>query len=262
MKLKTIIAATAAIVFAGNVAAQATSGSSLNESGGGTYLGALPVGIVANPLLRDALQGLQLDASCVGEDTKACMPSISTIELASLMQNAFGDEWGNYGVDAFGTGQLASAVVCGGLTDEPTRVAARHVGIGCTASNPEGGFTNVASTFQFASDAASCLSTVTSFTAGGIGFASADSESADYRFIKLDGESPDLANFIAGNYAMFADVHGGSLTGTTTEQPFGTTGAVAKELNPPMHADAGNYNASNECAAGRLRNSLGGNLAD
>jgi hypothetical protein len=262
MKFKTIVAATAAIVFAGNVAAQATANSSLNESGGGDYLGALPVGIVANPLLRDALQGLQLDASCVGEDTKACMPSISTIELASLMQNAFGDEWGNYQVDAFGTGQLASAVVCGALTDEATRVAARHVGIGCTASNPEGGFTSVASTFQFAADAASCLNTVTTFTAGGIGFATADSQSAAYKFIKLDGESPDLANFIAGNYAMFADVHGGSLTGNNTAQPFGDTGAVPKASNPPMHADAGNFNASNECASGRLRNQLGGNLAE
>ena len=40
MKLKTIIAAAAAVVFAGNVAAQATSGSSLNETNGGSYIGA------------------------------------------------------------------------------------------------------------------------------------------------------------------------------------------------------------------------------
>lgn len=94
MKLTSLLAATAAVIFAGNVAAQATSGSSLNETSGGTYLGALPVGIVATTKLRDALQGLQLDAACIGEDSKACMPSISTVELASLLQAGFGEEWG------------------------------------------------------------------------------------------------------------------------------------------------------------------------
>jgi len=264
-KLKVLMAATATMIFAGNVAAQATSGSaSLNETNGGAYLGALPVGIVANPLLADALQALQLDASCVGLDTKACMPSISSVELSTLMQNAFGEEWGNYGVDAFGpigTGVFASAIVCGSLADEPTRVAARHVGIGCNAANPNGGFTNVASQIGFPTTAESCLQTATSYTAGGIGFATVDSQSAEYRFIKLDGQAPDLANFVAGNYAMFADVHGGALTGATTSQPFGDTGAVAAGDNPPMHASAGNFNVSNECATGRQRNS-GGDLAN
>ena len=71
MKLKTLVAATAAVIFAGNVAAQATSGSSLNSSGGGTYIGALPVGVVVNPMLRNALQALQLDSACYEQDTKA-----------------------------------------------------------------------------------------------------------------------------------------------------------------------------------------------
>ena len=62
---------------------------------------------------------------------------------------------------------------------------------------------------------------------------------------------------------MFADVHGGSLTGATTTQPFGETGAVAAASNPPMHASAGNFNLSNECAAGRLRsNAASGDLAN
>jgi hypothetical protein len=267
MKLKTIIAATAAIVFAGNVAAQATSGSSLNEASGGTYIGALPVGIVANPLLRDTLQAIQLDASCVGSNAKACMPSISTIELASILQGGFGETWNNYGISTFGdaANALASAAVCGTIdSDEATRVAARHVGIGCTDANPNAAFNGVAGLLTLPqANTVSCLTAVEQFSAGAIGFATADSADTSYRFVKLDGESPDLANFIAGNYAMFADVHGGSLTGNTTTQPFGETGAVAAASNPPMHASAGNYSLSNECAAGRLRsNAAAGDLAN
>ena len=265
MKLKTIVAATAAVVFAGNVAAQATSGSSLNEVSGGSYIGALPVGIVANPGLRDALQALQLDASCVGDDTKSCMPSISTVELASILQGGFGQEWNTYGVSVFGTGAIASAAVCGTIgSDEATRVAARHVGIGCTTANPDAAFNGVAGQLGLPqANTISCLAGAEGFGAGGIGFATADSADANYRFIKLDGQSPDLANFIAGNYAMFADVHGGSLTDVTTAQPFGETGAVAADDNPPMHASAGNFNLSNECAAGRLRsNAASGDLAN
>ena len=265
MKLKTIVAATAAVVFAGNVAAQATSGSSLNEASGGSYLGALPVGIVANPGLRDALQALQLDASCVGLDTKACMPSISTVELASIMQGGFGQNWTTYGLDVFGTTAVGSAAICGTIADdEATRVGARHVGIGCTTANPDAQFNGVAGLLGLPQgNTVGCLTGAEGAGAGAIGFATADSANASYRFVKLDGQSPDLANFIAGNYAMFADVHGGSLTGSTTAQPFGDTGAVASSANPPMHASAGNFTLSNECAAGRLRsNAATGDLAN
>ena len=264
MKLKTLLVATAAVVFAGNVAAQATSGSSLNETGG-AYLGALPVGIVANPGLRDALQAAQLDAACVGNDSKTCMPSISTVELSSIIQGAFGQEWNNYGIGAFGAGAIASAAVCGTIaSDEATRVGARHIGVGCTDANPDGGFNGVAALLGLPqASTVGCLTGAEGAGAGAIGFATADSVDASYRFVKLDGESPDLANFIAGNYAMFADVHGGSLTGATTAQPFGTTGAVASASNPPMHASAGNFALSNECAAGRLRNNAAtGDLAN
>jgi len=265
MNLKTIVAATAAVVFAGNVAAQATSGSSLNETSGGSYLGALPIGIVVNPSLRDALQLLQLDSSCEGVDTKACMPSISTVELASILQGGFGQEWSTYGVSIYEPGAVASAAVCGTIAgDEATRVGARHVGIGCTTANPDAQFNGVAGLLGLPQgNTISCLAGAQGAGAGAIGFATADSADASYRFIKLDGQSPDLANFIAGNYAMFADVHGGSLTDATTAQPFGETGAVAADDNPPMHASAGNFNLSNECAAGRLRsNAATGDLAN
>ena len=263
MKLNKMITAVAAVVFAGNVAAQATNGSSLNESGGGSYLGALPVGIVANTALRDALQAAQLDSVCVGNDSKTCMPSISTVELSSLMQGGFGQGWTNYQITAFGSGAVGSAAVCGTIAgDEATRVAARHVGIGCTTANPEGGFNGVAGLLGLPqASTANCLAGAQAAGAGAIGFATADT--AGYKFIKLDGEAPDLANFANGNYAMFADVHGGSLTGAVTAQPFGNTGAVAAAANPPMHASAGNYNLSDECAAGRLRSgAAAGNLTD
>ena len=257
MKLRTIVAATAAVAFAGHVAAQPSiSGSSLNETSGGTYLGALPVGIVANVTLRDALQAAQLDASCVGNDSKTCMPSINSVELASITQAAAGQEWGNYGITAFGTGAFAATGVCGTIaTNEAVRVGARHQGIGCTTSNPDGGFNNIINGLSAGvqNDVATCFTTANSFGIGAISFATADSQDALYRFVKLDGEAPDLANFQAGNYAMFADVHGGSLTGVETPQPWGTAGAVAVASNPPMHAQAGNFSISNECANGRLQ---------
>ena len=252
MKLKSIIAATAAVVFAGNVAAQATSGSNLTADAGGTYLGALAVGVVANPALRDALQAAQLDAVCVGNDSKTCMPSISTIEMSSVMQGAFGDEWGGYGITAFGTGALASTAVCGDLADQSTLVAARHVGLGCNTANPAAAFNGVAGLLGLTqSDRNLCLTQVEGAGAGAIAFASADLADASYRFLKLDGQSPDLANFNAGNYAMFGDIHGGSLTGATTAQPFGDTGAVPAASNPPFHSSAGSTTVSNSCAAGR-----------
>lgn len=266
MKLKTIVAATAAVVFAGNVAAQATSGSSLNSSGGGNYIGALPVGVVVNPSLRDALQGLQLDSACIGEDTKACMPSISTIELASIIQGGFGEKWGNYGVVDFGDGDFSTAVVCGTIAgNEAVRVAARHVGVGCSTANPEAAFNAVGAAFQLDQlPTADCMTGIENAVAGAVGFVTADTApNSAYKFVKLDGQSPDLANFASGNYAMFADLHGGSLTGAETTHPFGTTGAIAAASNPPMHASSGNYNNSNECAPGRLRNgAAAGNLAD
>jgi len=266
MKLKTLVAATAAVIFAGNVAAQATSGSSLNSSGGGTYIGALPVGVVVNPMLRNALQALQLDSACYEQDTKACMPSISTIELASIIQGGFGQKWGNYGVEAFGTGTYSTAAVCGTIAgDEATRVAARHVGVGCSTANPETAFNGVGAAFNLAQlSIAACMGGIEGAGAGAIGFVSADTpDNSAYKFVKLDGQSPDLANFASGNFALFADLHGGSLTGTETTHPFGVTGAIAAAANPPMHAAAGNYTNSSECAPGRLRSgAAAGNLAD
>ena len=255
MKLKSIIAATAAVVFAGNVAAQATSGSGLTADTAGAYLGALPVGIVANPALRNALQAAQLDAVCVGNDSKTCMPSISTIELTSIMQGTFGQEWGAYGITAFGTGALANAVVCGTLTggDQATLVAARHIGMGCNTANPEGLFNTIAGgVFALPQhNVSACLGAGEGASAGGIGFAGADIQDANFRFLKLDGQSPDLANFNAGNYAMFGDIHGGSLTGNTTAQPFGDTGAVPAANNPPFHSAGGSTTTSTACGAGR-----------
>lgn len=268
MKLKKLIVATAAVVVASQVSAQSYTGSLSAAIPGGPYAGAQAVGIVANPLLRDALQAAQLDAACVGNDSKTCMPSISTIELGSLLSAGFGNEWGaDYGITAFGVGSAASPVVCeisgtAGPISDAARVGARHVGYGCVDSNPDLFLNELSVTFGIGGSLASCMTTIeNTFAAGAIGFASADTVDASYRFVKLDGESPDLANFIAGNYAMFGDVHG-TLTGATTAQPFGTTGAVALGDNPPMHIDSGSSFVSNECATGQIRNKTNGNLVD
>lgn len=269
MKMKKLMIATAAVVLSSQAMGQAFTGtlSEATAAPGDSYAGAMPVGIVANPLLRNALQAAQLDPACVGNDSKTCMPSISTVELTTIMAAGFGDEWGaNYGITAFGTGAGASPVTCeigpGGPVSEAARVAARHVGYGCTPSNPDGLLSGLQALFGIAGDVAACLTTVEStFAAGGIGFAPADSQNAAYRFVKLDGQSPDLDNFAAGNYAMFGDIHGTQNAATVT-QPWGVAGSIASAANPPMHADSGNFNVSNECAAGTLRNRTGGDLVN
>lgn len=257
----------ALMLYSSFIYAQAYTGSLSASVGGGSYAGAMPVGIVANPLLRDALQAAQLDAACVGNDSYDCMPSISSIELATLVATGFGDEWGvNYGLTAFGTGAVATPIVCevspSGLQSHAARVAARHLRYGCFPSNPDGLLSSVASLFGLSTDLESCMSEVeNTFSAGAIGFAPADAQSPHYRFIKLDREAPDLATFIAGNYPMFGDIHGTQLPNTTT-QPWGLAGSVPKGPGTPMHSDSGSKIVSNECAVGMLRNRTGGDLAN
>lgn len=253
--------------YSTSIFAQAYTGSLSSSIGGGSLAGAMPVGIVANPLLRDALQAAQLDAACVGNDSYDCMPSLSSVELATLVQSGFGDEWGlNYGLTAFGSGVGATPVVCemdsSGPQSDAARVAARHLRFGCVASNPDGLLSNLASLFQLDGDLESCMSTVENvYAAGAIGFAPADAQSAHYRFIKFDNEAPDLASFTAGNYAMFGDIHGTQLPNTTL-QPWGLTGSLSLASGTPSHQDSGSFNVSNECAAGLLRNRTGGDLVN
>lgn len=261
MKFKSLIVATAAAVLAVNASA------GLNEDSG-TYAGALPIGIVANDGVFEALQAIQLSGCTAGDQTKACMPSITTAELSGLVQTSGLETWTTMGLaDENGDGVFAQfydgVYICGTPAEEVTRVAARHLGVGCGTEAPDGVWSAAASGFATQSDVASCMATLSSFGLGAIAFATA-TDTSGYNFVKLDGESPDLANFESGKYPMFADVHtnDGTMDTTPVEQDWGTAGAVAKADNPLMHVQSGNVDLSNECAPGRLRNISETNLAD
>lgn len=263
MKFKSLIAAATVAAFSLNAVAD------LNETTGKTYAGALPVGIVANDAVFAALQAIQLPDCTAGDNSKACMPSISTMELGGLVQTSGLETWTNMGLtDSEGNGVFQefydSVYVCGTPAEEVTRVAARHIGVGCGTEAPDGVWSAAAGSFATQADVASCMATLSSYTLGAIAFATATDTTAGYNFVKLDGQSPDLANFAAGNYSMFADVHttDGSLGIANVEQDWGTAGAIAAANNPPMHVQSGNVNLSNECAPGRLRDVSATNFAE
>jgi hypothetical protein len=242
MKLKMIIAATSAAVLSVSAMAQ-----SLNESGGAYSGGAMPVSVVANPILRDVLQVAQFGAGspCIGNDSELCMPSVSSVELASVMQAGFGQEWGDYQITDFGAGAGASTVLCGTIAgDEATRVGARHIGMGCNDANPEGLLNTIAGLFAIPqANTQTCMGLVEGNGAGALGFAIYTNDDASHNFVKLDGQASTLANFEAGNVSLFGDVHGGTLPGQSN--------GVA------MHASAGSFTTSNECASGRLYSGQG-----
>lgn len=246
-------------------------GGSLNETGGGTYLGGIAIGVVVTPSLRDALQEAQKDdlgVDCIGIATEKCMPTISQITLGGILKSGFGQEWGDYGVTAFGTGSIASILVCGTMAgDEATRVAARYVGIGCDSHTPAGLFSTLAAALGVPqSNTLECMSAIEAAGGGAIGFVPSDESDPSYAYIKLDEQSPDWKVFRAGLYPLFGDIHGGSLTDIEVDQIFGKGKAVAKEqtqafpmltITPPMHISAGNNQLSNECALGTIRNGGG-----
>ena len=250
-------------VFVCNTFAGPTYTGSLNEkSAGGPYVGGIAVGVVVNPTFRDVLQAAQLGPGCVGLATEECMPSISTIAVGTLLQAGFGDEWGDFGITAYGTGAMATPIVCGTIaSDDATRVAARSMGMGCASHTPEGLFNIAASLFGIAqSNTIACLAQVEAAGGGAIGFVASDTVEAGFAYIKLDTLVPDRDRFKNGLYPMFGDIHGSTTGIAPTPQIFGFGGPVLLADNPPMHQVAKIPNLIDECTVGVHRMG-GGNLS-
>ena len=87
MKIRGLIAATVAVL------SDSASADSVLYNDGNAYVGAVPVGIIVNDGLRDALQTAQLGGDCTGESTAACMPNLNSIEVASLISTNGTQTW-------------------------------------------------------------------------------------------------------------------------------------------------------------------------
>ena len=228
MNLKTLLTASTVLALSSNVLAQ----SALYNSGVGAYQGAMPVGILVSDSLKDALQTAQLGAACSGEATTACMPSISTIELASLAVTNGTQTWDQFGLPEFAPGpaQAGNVVTLCGLptVDDTTssaagatRVAMAEIGMGCSAGAfPAGNFNPAMSGFTNQSDMAACTATAAGFGTNTVGFASlSDQVPSGFSFVKFNGSAPELANLLNGDYSMFGDLHGDALVGMAAAGP-------------------------------------------
>ena len=227
MNFKTLLTASTVLALSSNVLAQ-----SALYNDGGAYQGAMPVGILVSDTLRSALQTAQLGAECAGETTTACMPSISTIELASIAVTNGTQTWDQFGLPALPAGaQNAGNVVtlCGSPSVDDTtssaagatRVAMAEIGMGCSnGASPTSNYNTVMSNFTTLSDMATCTAAAVAFETNTVGFAPlSDTLTSGFSFVKFNGSAPELANLMNGDYSMFGDVHGAALAGMASAGP-------------------------------------------
>ena len=217
MKIRGLIAATVAVLSA------SASADSVLYNDGNAYVGAVPVGIIVNDGLRDALQTAQLGASCAGEATSACMPNLNSIEVASIISTNGTQVWADFGLPAFAdaSGYSNLVLTCGSpLGDDPsavakgaTQVAVNEVGMGCSAGSfPTSKYNQVISSFVDQSDVAACVAVAAGVAGNLVSFAArSETLPAGFSFVKFDGSAPELANLLTGDYHMFGDVHGDAI---------------------------------------------------
>ncbi len=208
--------------------------------------GALVFGVPVTKSLRDALQRAQIDqgrlgAACEGDDTEACMPSLSRYQIASLATGSIG-KWSKLYVAANGTTKKltdyakASEIsgddkvyICRRVRGSGTQTQfnAKFLNYPCAGSaggtpveapNPLTGPMVVMN--SGAGDVDVCLDDFNNGTNNGknnttsakvwaIGLQSTEKNatlSYGYRFIKVDGVAPTLENAATGRYLDFAEV--------------------------------------------------------
>ena len=206
--------------------------------------GALVFNTPVTKSLRDALQRAQIDAGtltagCEGQDTEACMPSLSKQMIASLFTGNIG-KWSEIKVVSTGGASKSLFEYATGGEDEKVYICRRVNGSGTQAqfnakflnnpctdgavnplSKPGSALTGpVVIENSGSGDVDSCLkdfndgsndSTQNSgaVKAWAIGVQSTERNAdlaRNYRFIKIDGEAPTLENAYSGRYFDFAEV--------------------------------------------------------
>ena len=253
MKLQSLLSVTAAFVLSSSAIAE----NALYDKGE-AYVGAMPVSIIVSDVLRNALQKAQLGDGCEGVETTACMPSLSSIELMSLVNTgAFTDTYDQFGIDALPAGGNAAGnvvAVCGLPTVDDTtaslagatRVAMAAIGVGCSSASPATNFSQVMGNFSNQSQVGACTAMSNAIEGNAIGFASlSDTLTSGYSNIKFNGSAPSLENLLAGDYTMFGDVH--------ADNSFSSPHLAAAGGSTPQHK-VNRGNSSSLCAAADVSN--------
>lgn len=219
MKLHSIVVATVAVALSASSIAD-----SVLYNDGNTYQGAVPVGIIVNDSLRNALQLAQFGVDCEGESTATCMPNLNAIELASIITTNGSQSWDQYGLPAFAAGGAGfgnTVLTCGSpdvddasaTAKGATQVAVNEVGMGCSGGAlPYSKYNTVISGYVSQSDVAACTGIVSAYGLNLVSFAArTETLPAGFSFTKYNGTAPELANLLNGNYSMFGDVHGDAI---------------------------------------------------
>ncbi len=183
-------------------------------------------GVPVNTAFRNALQEAQFGKgdACVGDESEACMPSLSKEQVATIMSGQL-QKWNSIKVN--GVALTDASVVTTVPTDLKVNICRRVNGSGtqaqmnakflnypCTpnaivpasASNP---FTGPVITLNSGSgDVETCLDAADAAGKWSIGVQSTEknaNNSHAYRFIKVDGVAPTLQNAASGKYFDWAE---------------------------------------------------------
>lgn len=205
--------------------------------------GSLVFGTPVTLELRNALQRAQIDqgelaSDCAGQESEACMPSLSKQLIASLMTGQLG-KWDLVKAGKGGSSKPLTDYADGKTTDSKVYICRRTNGSGtqatinakilnapCTAGavNPAETSNDLAGPIvrlnAGSGDVEKCLADLNSGSntsgqnasatkAWAIGVQSTErnaSNSLPYRFVKVDGEAPTLQNAAAGRYHIAAEV--------------------------------------------------------
>ena len=211
----------------------------LEVKSGGTLVFGIPVTLE----FRNALQRAQIDqgelaSDCAGQESEACMPSLSKQLIASLMTGQIG-KWDLVKAGKGGSSKPLTDYADGKTTDSKVYVCRRTNGSGtqatlnakilnapCTAGavNPAETSNDLAGPIvrlnAGSGDVERCLVDLNSGTntsgqnasatrAWAIGVQSTERNAGNslaYRFVKVDGVSPTLQNTAAGRYGFAAEV--------------------------------------------------------
>lgn len=205
---------------------------------------ALTFGIPVTTDMRNGLQEAQFGVAdpCVGNDSEACMPSLSRNQIASIYTGKL-NNWDQLKVGGVSVFSNASAIYKGvGPTASRVHICRRVEGSGtqaqhgikflntpCTAvaavpATDNTGLTEFAPVVQVhdnsgSGDMTECLDSLNTGVAipgadfqntygkrWAVGIQSVEKASANFRFIKVDGVAPTIENVASGKYLDFAEL--------------------------------------------------------
>ena len=196
---------------------------------------ALIFGVPVSKNIRDALQTQQLGAACTGLETEACMPSLSSAQVVSAYTQ-LGQSWSGIGVtsgladdtiyvarrvNSSGTQKTFEALIahapngeaanksCAGIVDAFVAPDSSAVGLNvgdsdtlCSSATPPLVFGG-----SGGGNVRNCMINHNAQGRGAIGILTTEDKAgtANWRFVKVDGVTPNQAQTAAGKYRFYVE---------------------------------------------------------